>query len=84
MLISRTKGAVIPAYLHGTYEIWPRGRKWPRLAGRTACVFGSPIRMSEELLQDKKQAQEEVARRIEDAICALKKWYEDGAVGTPP
>jgi 1-acyl-sn-glycerol-3-phosphate acyltransferase len=83
LLISRTKGAVIPAYIHGTYEIWPRNRKWPKLRGRTACVFGSPI-FFEAAESDKKIAQDLIAKQIEDAILSLKTWYEEGAKGSPP
>lgn len=35
---------IIPCYVHGAYDAWPRTRKCPVLFGiRTRCVFGSPI-----------------------------------------
>lgn len=84
MLISRTKGAIIPAYIHGTYACWPKGRSFPKLWGRTACVFGSPLFFDLKQDQDKKISQEDVALKLEQAILGLKVWYENGAKGTPP
>lgn len=84
MLISRTKAAVIPAYLHGTFSIWPGGKKLPKLWGKTACVFGKPLHFSLDPEKDSKLQQEEISKKIEDAILHLKQWYEKGAIGTPP
>ena len=75
MLVSRTKAAVIPAYIHGAYDIWPASRKFPKLFGKTACVFGKPLHFEEGL------SQEEVSFRIEQDILRLKRWYEEGAKG---
>lgn len=84
MFISKTKTAIIPTYLKGTFEIWSRDRKFPKLWGKTACVFGSPILWQEFEHLDKKEAQEAVAKRLTSAIENLKKWLEDGAKGIPP
>jgi 1-acyl-sn-glycerol-3-phosphate acyltransferase len=84
MLILRTGAAVVPAYLHGTFAIWPSRRKLPRLSGKTACVFGTPLHFKPDPDKDPKEQQEEVSLEIEKAILALKKWYEEGAVGSPP
>jgi 1-acyl-sn-glycerol-3-phosphate acyltransferase len=84
MLISRTDAAVIPAYLHGTYDIWSCHRKLPKLWGKTACVFGTPLHFTWDSSRDSKEQQEEISKRIEDAILHLKQWYEKGAIGSPP
>jgi 1-acyl-sn-glycerol-3-phosphate acyltransferase len=35
---------IIPCYVGGSYDAWPRSRKWPRFRGvRTFCRFGRPI-----------------------------------------
>jgi 1-acyl-sn-glycerol-3-phosphate acyltransferase len=35
---------IIPCYVHGSYDAWPRSRKYPVFFGaRTRCIFGSPI-----------------------------------------
>jgi len=84
MFISRTETAIIPTYIHGAFEIWPRNKKFPKLWGRTLCVFGSPITWSEFADLDKREAQEAIAQRLSEAIARLKKWVEDGAKGVPP
>lgn len=84
MLVSRSETAIIPVYVHGTYKIWPRTSKFPRLFGRTAVVFGSPIRWEDYADMDKKEAQELIALRLTTALEELRKWYEAGAEGNPP
>jgi 1-acyl-sn-glycerol-3-phosphate acyltransferase len=43
-LALQAKCPIIPCYVHGAYQAWPRSRKFPRLFGvRTRCIFGSPI-----------------------------------------
>jgi cytidylate kinase len=84
LLISRSQGAIIPAYLAGTYHLWDRNKRFPKLRGRTACVFGTPIRWESFAHLDKKVAQEVITQKLESSILALKKWYEAGAEGIPP
>ncbi len=83
-LIARANAAIIPVYIHGAYTAWPRHRWFPKLWGKTACVFGTPIRWSEFAHLEKKQAYEAVAERLTQALSALKVWYDSGAQGTPP
>jgi len=84
MLILRSKAAIIPTYLHGTYEAWGRERKFPKPFGKTACVFGSPILWESFAHLDKKEAQIAIANHLEESLRALRKWYESGAEGIPP
>lgn len=84
LLVARTKTAVIPAYLEGPYAIWNRRRLLPKLWGKTACVFGSPILWEEFSHLDKKEAQSAITIRLEQSIHALRAWYENGAKGFPP
>lgn len=84
MLVSRSNSAVIPAYIHGTYKIWNRFHKFPKLWGTTACVYGSPILWSEFSHLDKKAAQKAFTDKLAVSINALRNWYERGAKGTPP
>lgn len=83
-LVLRSQVAVIPTYIHGTFSIWNRERKFPKLWGKTACVFGSPI--SYEMFQelDKKQAQKALTEVLAESIQNLRNWYEMGAKGDPP
>lgn len=43
LIAFRTECPIIPTYIHGTFEIWPKNHRWPKLRGRTSCTFGSPI-----------------------------------------
>lgn len=84
MFISRTKTAVIPAYIDGPNKIWNRKRKFPKLRGKTVCVFGSPIIWDDFAHLEKRKAQEAIANRVRESILNLKKWFQDGARGIPP
>jgi 1-acyl-sn-glycerol-3-phosphate acyltransferase len=43
-LALQSRCPIIPCYIGGTYEAWPKSRKWPRFWGvRTFCRFGRPI-----------------------------------------
>jgi len=84
LLISRSQAAVIPAYVYGTLPIWNRKRNFPKLWGRTACVFGTPIRWSEFSHLEKREAQEQVTAKLALAMNRLRQWYHQGAKGTPP
>jgi len=84
MLLLHYKCCVIPTYIHGSYEIWKPSKRFPKLLGRTACIFGTPIYWDEFDKLEKKEAQKAVVNRIETALLDLKNWYEAGAIGTPP
>ncbi len=83
-LAQKARCGIIPAYLKGTYEAWPRDRKFPKVFGKITCVFGSPIEWEEFENMDKKEAQEKITERTELAIRSLKNWLDAGANGTPP
>jgi cytidylate kinase len=84
LLLSRTKAAVIPAYLDGPYRIWSRHRKFPKLFGKTTCVFGSPITWDSFSHLGKREAHEAITQKLSESITALKTWLENGANGIPP
>ena len=84
MLAHRSNSPIIPAYIHGTFEIWNRGRKFPKLWGRTACVFGSPIMMEAFSHLPKKEAHEAITHKVRESVENLRRWYENGAQGVPP
>ncbi len=84
MLVSRSKSAVVPAYIFGTFSIWSRFRKLPKFWGKTVCVYGSPILWSEFAHLEKKEAQKALTEKLAKSINDLRTWYERGAKGTPP
>lgn len=84
LLLSKSQSAILPTYIHGTYEIWSRNKKYPKLWGKTAAVFGSPIFWSDYADMERKEAQELIALRLTQSLEELRKWYESGAEGNPP
>ena len=84
LLVSRSKSAVVPVYIHGAYEVWGRKRKFPRPFGKVSCVFGSPITWDSLAGYDKKEAQVILAEKLESAWKELRSWLEKGAIGIPP
>lgn len=81
-LVQKARCQIIPAYIKGSHKAWPRGRKFPKLFGKMAVVFGTAIEWEENL--DKKGAQERITTQTEAAICNLKAWLDAGAHGSPP
>lgn len=43
LLASKGKCPIVPVYIKGSYDIWPRDQKSPNWKGRCACYFGEPI-----------------------------------------
>jgi len=84
MLVLRTKCLVIPTYIHGSYEIWSCHRKHPKFKGKTACVFGKPLDFSHFEGTSTREMEERIAHSIMNAIAKLRRWYLDGAKGSPP
>lgn len=84
LLLSKSESLIIPTYIHGTFGVWNRERKFPKLWGKTAVVFGSPIRWDDFKDIDRKEAQILVAEQLTKALRALGKWYNAGHQGLPP
>ncbi len=72
MLAIRAGAPIIPAFIHGTFEIWPRHRRFPKLRGRTFCVFGRPVYPEEFARFEKKAAQELMAAKVGQEIAKLR------------
>ncbi|MEN9344355.1 MAG: putative 1-acyl-sn-glycerol-3-phosphate acyltransferase [Chlamydiota bacterium] len=84
LLIARAESTVIPTYIHGTFAIFNRFCRFPKLSGKTACVFGSPIPWSDFAHLDKKEAQQALLQKLTLSIQNLEAWYREGAKGSPP
>ena len=84
MLAHRASCPIIPAYIYGTFEIWSRARKFPKLWGHTACIFGSPLYMEAFSHLPKKEAHEAITQKVRESVDNLRQWFENGAQGTPP
>lgn len=77
MLALRCQCPIVPVYIHGPFEIWPRNQRYPKFKGRTACVFGSPINISPYLNMEKKEAQEAISKDVHESIENLRLWYQN-------
>lgn len=75
MIAMRSGAPVIPIYVHGTYDVWSRHRKFPKLWGKTAVVIGEPFSASQFASLGKKEAQAAVADEVMRRIAGLKEWY---------
>ena len=84
LLLSKSQSLIIPTYIHGTFDIWNRQQKFPKLWGKTAVVFGTPIRWEDFKEYERKEAQTRVAKQLTEALKALRRWYEGGRQGPPP
>lgn len=84
MIALRSESPIIPVYIHGTFDIWNRSRRFPKLLGKTACVFGKPIDWKKYSDLEKKAAQEALAMDVKNSIESLKLWFDNGATGSPP
>jgi 1-acyl-sn-glycerol-3-phosphate acyltransferase len=73
MLIYNARVPVIPAYVAGTFECFPKGKSWPR-PGHTSINFGPPISLG-DLYQEKpeKPTYRQIADRLMEAINQLKR-----------
>ena len=65
-IAKRSESPVVPTLIVGTYEAWPRDKRFPRL-GAARVVFGAPIKFTKEdstesFLERLRLAQESLAR----------------------
>lgn len=84
MLAVRSGCPIIPTYIHGAFNVWPRQKKFPKPFGKVACVFGKPIDIAKFSSLNKKEAQAAITKQVSDSILSLRNWYLSGAKGNPP
>lgn len=72
MLALRMKSPIIPTYIEGAYEAWPRDSRFPKLGSKITCIFGEPIPIEPYLGMPKKEAQEAISKRVQEEIIKLK------------
>jgi cytidylate kinase len=83
-LAIKAQCSILPVYIHGTFQAWPKGRAFPKLFGRIICVFGTCIEWDQFERLEKKEAEKKIITRTEYALFSLKAWLENGARGSPP
>ena len=79
-LALRMKCPIIPTYIHGAYEAWPRTSNRPKLGSALICLFGDPIPIEPYLEMNKKQAQEALRKEVQKRIELLKSKVMSGDI----
>ena len=77
LLASMTKCKVVPVNISGAYEIFPRGRNFPKLYGKIRVTFGKPLdwKEYEKMALTKKEIQALFTTDLEEALKNLgSKW----------
>jgi len=72
MIAQREHAPIVPVYLDGVFQVWPRTRRFPRLWGRTTCVFGKPIYPENYNHLTKRDAQLAIAKTLEESLQELQ------------
>ena len=88
MLAMRSQCPIIPVYIGGAYETWPRKQLFPKFFTHLSCVFGKPIYLQPNDNRmgngEKKKRQEEISQQIKARWENLRQWLENGAQGEIP
>lgn len=72
MLLYNAKVPVVPAYIDGTFETWPKGKLLPR-PGKTSVTYGPPVPL-DDLYREKaeKNTYTKIANRVMENITSLR------------
>ncbi|MBM3733292.1 MAG: AMP-binding protein [Rhodospirillales bacterium] len=71
VIVDRHKVPIVPALIAGTFDAWPRKRRWPRLAS-IAVSFDRPVSASAlESAGHGKSAPERIANGVRDIVLTL-------------
>jgi 1-acyl-sn-glycerol-3-phosphate acyltransferase len=68
----RAKCPIVPVYISGAHEIWPRRNRFPKLHGTTACRFGPPIWPDIFNHLDRKRALSAITQELELSLRKLE------------
>jgi 1-acyl-sn-glycerol-3-phosphate acyltransferase len=78
LLVKKARPTILPMAVDGTFEAWPRGRKFPRLRGKVVCVCGEPMSGEELAKLDGAEAlarmREAVSRLHAEARDERRRW----------
>lgn len=63
---------IVPVYIFGTFDIWQRSRRLPKLSGKTACYFGKAIYPQSVSHLEKRDGLSELTNQLEEALVSLE------------
>ncbi len=82
MIAARYRAPVLPVYIWGSYQSWPRTRKFPR-AHRLKVVIAPPIMPAGEDA-DRKEEQRRVVAAVDESLHRLELSAWEGEESPPP
>lgn len=71
-LVRRGKATLVPLGIAGVGEVWPKGQKAPRLTGRMALHYGSPIPYAEIADLSDEQVGQLARDRVAEALASAR------------
>lgn len=83
-LLKRVPATVVPVALEGAFDVWPRGRRFPRLRGRVAAAACHPIPAADLLAMEPAAAMERLRREIETMRLDLRRELRAATAGRLP
>ncbi|MDN3505111.1 MAG: (d)CMP kinase [Rhabdochlamydiaceae bacterium] len=83
-IVSRTGAHVVPVYLDGAFEAWPRKRKLPFIFKKITCVFGKPLYFPREGKLTEKGFHDKISKQVYEKVAELKLWVEGDRKGPLP
>ena len=84
VLVRRSGAPVVPIAIEGTFDIWPRTRKYPRVGGRIAARVGRPITAQELTSEEPEVAMERLRGAIDSMRLELRRELRDATGGRFP
>ena len=81
ILAFMSKCPIIPVYIDGSFEVWGRNNKFPKLWGRLRCVVGNAIPFEKYQDLNKEMFKEIVSKDIREELLNLKGWIDNGCSG---
>ncbi|MEM7213628.1 MAG: lysophospholipid acyltransferase family protein, partial [Pseudomonadota bacterium] len=70
LLVQKTGVAAVPAHISGTFEAWPRRRKFPRVHP-IRVRFGEPLRFEDDASVEAGHGADQIAEKLHGAVLAL-------------
>ena len=67
---------IIPSYIHGTYDIWPKNAALPKFFGKVSVVYGSPI-FPQAFLQKGREQIEAVSKALQTQLDILSQLSQE-------
>ena len=73
MLVHMSRAKVLPAYIRGSFEAWPKGQKMPKLFRTIEVHYGKPLNFDEYFEKEgSREIYEEITKTVTDEIRKIK------------